>query len=67
MRGFMAVNCILIAANLLAAFVMLVIGKTVLHFLPEASTAMWIWFAVGVTAVAFSLTILKWILDRTPR
>jgi hypothetical protein len=67
MKAGVIVNCIFIASNLLAALVMLVIGKTVLHFLPEARGMMWVWFVVGVTSVAISLTILKWFLDRSKK
>jgi len=67
MKAILIVNTILIAANVLAALVMLVIGKAVLHLLPEARDTMLIWFAVGLVGVGFALAIMKLILDRSHR
>jgi hypothetical protein len=66
MKGLAIVNAVLIAGNILAALVMLVLGKTLLYFAPEAGHHIWPWFLIGSAGVIVAIRTMKTILDRRP-
>lgn len=62
--AFLAVTAAFVAINLVAAGVMLAIGKGVPAVFPDARESIGFWFATGAIGVAASVWFAKWLIAR---